>query len=485
MIPIAAYRDKTVAVFGLGRTGLSAARALVAGGARVLVWDDEPNRRLDAVNLGAEAVAPSTEGWRGIAALVLSPGVPLTHPTPHMVVGLADRLGAEILGDVELFARTRPAAAVAAVTGTNGKSTTTSLLGHILSSAGRPAEVGANLGRPVLDFDVLGAAGAYVLELSSYQIDLTKGLRPLVVALLNISPDHLDRHGGMDGYIAAKRRLLEMACSDATLVIGSDDVWSARLCQDMQAAGRKVVEVSVTRQVVDGIFARDGRLYRAKPEMATKPVADLNGIETLRGAHNWQNAAVAFAVAEALGLTAGQIVSALDHYPGLPHRMEVVARQGDIVFVNDSKATNAEAAAHALAAYRRIYWIAGGIAKQGGIASLTPHFPNVDKAFLIGETAADFARSLGTELAHEISGDLATAVRAAHGAALAAAGGIVLLSPACASFDQFASFEDRGDQFRALAREITGQGDSNGNGNGNGDGAGDDTYGRRMAGGAP
>ena len=475
MIPITAYRDKTVAVFGLGRTGLSAARALIAGGARVLVWDDDPNRRLDAVNLGAEAAAPSPESWNGIAALVLSPGVPLTHPRPHMVVGLADRLGAEILGDVELFARTRPVASIAAVTGTNGKSTTTSLLGHILSSAGRPVEVGANLGRPVLDFEVLDAAGAYVLELSSYQIDLTKGLRPRVVALLNISPDHLDRHGGMEGYVAAKRRLLEMAGADATLVMGSDDEWSVRLCQAMRAAGRKVVEVSVNRELADGIFARDGRLYRGG---SAGPVADLNGIETLRGAHNWQNAAVAFAVAEALGLNAAQIVPALGDYPGLPHRMEVVAQQGDIVFVNDSKATNAEAAAHALAAYDRIYWIVGGIAKQGGIGSLTPYFPRIAKAFLIGEAAADFARGLGADLAHEISGDLASAVRAAHGAASAGQGGIILLSPACASFDQFASFEARGDQFRELAREIAGQGDSNGNG------GGEHGLTRRAAGGA-
>jgi|TARA_B100002003_G_scaffold231001_1_gene241633 UDP-N-acetylmuramoylalanine--D-glutamate ligase len=468
MIPITAYGDKKVAVFGLGRTGLSVAQALVTGGARVLVWDDDPNRRLDAVNLGAEAAAPSPEAWKGIAALVLSPGVPLTHPRPHMVVGLADRLGAEILGDVELFARTRPAAAIAAVTGTNGKSTTTSLLGHILSNAGRGVEVGANLGRPVLDFDVLTAADAYVLELSSYQIDLTKGLRPQVVALLNISPDHLDRHGGMDGYVAAKHRLLEMACPDATLVIGSDDEWSARICQAMQAAGRKVVEISTVREVANGIFARDGRLYRAGIDTPAELIADLNGIETLRGAHNWQNAAVAFAVAEALGLTTAQIAPALADYPGLPHRLEVVARQGDVVFVNDSKATNGEAAAHALAAYERIYWIAGGIAKQGGIASLTPYFPNVVRAFLIGEAAADFARALGSDLGHEISGDLATAVRAAHRAAqkaaLAGAGGVVLLSPACASFDQFASFEDRGDQFRALALEIAGQGNNNGNG---------------------
>jgi len=484
MIPITTYRDKTVAVFGLGRTGLSVIRALVAGGARVLVWDDDPDRRLDAVSLGAEAAAPSPETWKGIAALVLSPGVPLTHPRPHMVVGLADRLGAEILGDVELFARTLPAAAIAAVTGTNGKSTTTSLLGHILSSAGRAVEVGANLGRPVLDFDVLAAAGAYVLELSSYQIDLTKGLRPQVVALLNISPDHLDRHGGMDGYIAAKHRLLEMAGPDATLVIGSDDEWSARICHAMQAAGRKVMEISIHREVAAGIFARDGRLYRAGSEEPAELVADLNGIETLRGAHNWQNAAVAFAVAEALGLATEQIVPALADYPGLQHRLEVVARQGDIVFVNDSKATNAEATAHALAAYKRIYWIAGGIAKQGGIASLAPYFPNIVRAFLIGEAASDFARGLGTDLAHEISGDLATAVRAAHKAAhegsLAGAGGVVLLSPACASFDQFASFEDRGDQFRALARDIAGQ--SNGNGNG-GDGVNGD-FPRRAVGGA-
>ena len=341
-----------MAVYGLGRTGLSAARALIAGGARVLVWDDDPNRRRDAVAFGAVAAAPSAETWEGIAALVLSPGIPLTHPKPHMVVGLADRLGAEVLGDVELFARTRPEAAVAAITGTNGKSTTTSLLEHILSTAGRAVEAGANLGRPVLDFDILDTAGAYVLELSSYQIDLTTGLRPQAVALLNISPDHLDRHGGMDGYIAAKRRLLEMAGADATLVLGSDDEWSAQVCREMRAAGRKVVEIAVGRQLEDGLFVQAGRLYRA---VGSEPVADLNGIETLRGAHNWQNAAVAFAMAEALGLAPAQIVPGLRDYPGLPHRMEVVARQGDILFVNDSKATNAEAAAHALAAYDNIY----------------------------------------------------------------------------------------------------------------------------------
>ena len=458
MITITRYRNKSVAVFGLGRTGLSAARALIAGGAQVLVWDDDPNRRSDAVKLGAVPVEPTDEGWNGIAALVLSPGVPLTHPQPHMVVALAERLGAEVRGDIELFARTRPMASVAAITGTNGKSTTTSLLEHILATAGRRVEAGANLGRPVLDFDVLDAGGAYVLELSSYQIDLTTGLRPQAVALLNISPDHLDRHGGMDGYIAAKRRLLEMACPDSTLVIGSDDDWSARLYADLVAAGRNVIEVSVRCEVTNGIYARDGRLYRGgTPE----PLADLNNIETLRGAHNWQNAAVAFAMAEALGLAADQIAPSLASFAGLPHRMEVVARHGDILFVNDSKATNAEAAAHALAAYDNIYWIAGGIAKQGGIAALASLFGNIAKTYLIGEAASSFAASLDGSVPFEMSVDLATAVYAAYADASAAAGGVILLSPACASFDQFDSFEARGDHFRALAHDIIGNGNGN------------------------
>ncbi len=472
MIVIDTYHDKAVAVYGLGRTGLSAARALIAGGARVLVWDDDPNRRRDAVALGAEAAAPSPEAWAGITALILSPGVPLTHPKPHMVVGLAERLGAEVLGDVELFARTRPAAAVAAITGTNGKSTTTSLLRHILSAAGRVVQAGANLGLPVLDFDELDGAGTYILELSSYQIDLTTGLRPQVVALLNISPDHLDRHGGMDGYIASKRRLLQMAAADATLVLGSDDEWSARICRDMRAADRKVVEIAIGCEISGGFFVQDGYLYRASAE---QPVADLNGIETLRGAHNWQNAAVAFAMAEALGLTEARITPALRTYPGLPHRMEVVARQDNILFINDSKATNAEAAAHALAAYENIFWIAGGIAKQGGINALAPYFPRIKRAFLIGEAAGSFAEKLGNGLEHEISGNLATAVGAAYDRAVAAGGGVVLLSPACASFDQFASFEARGDRFRVLARDIVGDG-------GNGDN-GDNGVQRRAAGG--
>lgn len=453
MIVIENYRDQTVAVYGLGRSGLSAAESLVAGGAQVLAWDDDPDRREAARAVGAVPVEPTREGWRGIRALVLSPGIPLTHPAPHIVALMADSLGAEILGDVELFARTRPLTPLVAITGTNGKSTTTALVAHLLRQSGRAVEAGANLGKPVLSFDPLPTNGAYVLELSSYQIDLTRSLRPQVVALVNISPDHLDRHGGMDGYVAAKRRLLSMAPASATLVIGTDDEWSSRIAADMRAQHRKVVEVAVGRRLPSGLFVQDGVIYQAAGSTRVR-MADLNGIASLRGAHNWQNAAIAYAVAKALGASGSAIESGLRSFPGLAHRMEVVGRRGEVTFVNDSKATNADAAQHALSAYDSVYWIAGGIAKEGGIADLKRLFPRVRRAFLIGQAAASFAMTLEGEVACEVSGDLATAVQAAYDAARRDGGGTVLLSPACASFDQFASFEARGDAFRALVEAI-------------------------------
>jgi len=453
VIVIDAYRDRKVAVLGLGRTGLSAVRSLVAGGAEVLAWDDDPNRRAAAVDHGARAVAPDRDGWAGIAALVLSPGIPLTHPAPHIGAVLADSLGAEILGDVELFARTRPDAAVVAITGTNGKSTTTALVGHVLRSAGRQVELGANLGRPVLDFDRLPTTGIYVLELSSYQIDLVRSLRPAVSALINMSPDHLDRHGGMDGYVAAKRRLLEMTGPSAMLVIGVDDEWSQTIAEQMGQKGRRVAPVAVGRRNNNGIFAKAGALYRAAG--STKIcVADLSGVETLKGAHNWQNAAVAFAIASALGLSDQEIASGMRSFPGLPHRLQVVARAGNIVFVNDSKATNADAAARALAAYDDVIWIAGGVPKSGGISGLHSYFPRVRQAFLIGEAAPKFAQTLDGHVPHHQVADLEAAIRAAYNSARAQGGGTILLSPACASFDQFENFEQRGEAFADLANML-------------------------------
>ena len=452
MIPISKYRDKKVAVFGLGRSGLSAVRALIGGGATVLVWDDEPNRRQAAAHLGAFATEPSIELWAGISTLVLSPGVPFSYPKPHPVVTLANSLGAEILGDVELFARNQPKSKVFAITGTNGKSTTTSLLHHIFVEAGVCAQAGANLGHPVLDFEILGETAVYILELSSYQIDLTSSLRPDAAALINLSPDHLDRHGGMDGYVEAKRRLLEMAGSDVPLVIGGDDKYSSQICRDMTAIGRKVIEIAIGRNIDAGFFVKNGLLQRAGYRGV---ITDLSNIDTLKGAHNWQNAAVAFALAETFGLSEANILHGLRSYPGLPHRMELVAQVDNVLFVNDSKATNLKAAAYALASYDNIFWIAGGIAKQENLDALLPHGDKVRHAYLIGEAASLFSEYLTGRVKHEISSCLGTAIRAAYQAA-SKLGGVVLLSPACASFDQFTSFEARGDHFRTVVLEISG-----------------------------
>ena len=453
MIAVETYRDRAVGVFGLGRSGLAAARALAAGGARVLAWDDAEARRQAAADIAL--VAPSRQAWSELAALVLSPGVPLSHPAPHPVVGLAGELGVEVVGDVELFARARPRARVVAITGTNGKSTTTALTGHLLRSAGWAVAVGANLGRPVLDLEPLEERGVYVLELSSYQIDLTRSLRPAVAVLLNLSPDHLDRHGDMAGYIAAKRRLFEIAGERAVAVVGVDDDDCAAIAEALAASGRDVVRIAVGREIEDGLYVVDGCLVRAQ-QGKRRESASLAGIETLRGTHNWQNAAAAVATVSALGLEATAIQRGLASFPGLPHRLQRVGEIDGIVFVNDSKATNAEAAARALAAYDQVFWIAGGRPKAGGIAGLAPLFPRIARAYLIGEAAPEFARTLQGQVAFELSGDLVTAVMSAYRDASAAvgAGRIVLLSPACASFDQFADFEARGDRFARVVADL-------------------------------
>jgi UDP-N-acetylmuramoylalanine--D-glutamate ligase len=454
VIVVETYRDRTVGVFGLGASGLSAARALEAGGAQVLAWDDVEARR-DAAARAARLSLDPPDAWSDFSALVLSPGVPLTHPEPHPVVRLARHRGAEVIGDVELFARARAGMRVVSITGTNGKSTTTALIGHLLSSAGMAAATGANLGRPVLDLEPLAEDGVYVLELSSYQIDLTRSLRPAVAVLLNLSPDHLDRHGGMAGYIAAKRRLFEMADRDAILVVGVDDDDCRQIADAMLAAGRGVVPIAVGRQIDYGFYVVDGIVHRADGKRRDR-IASLRGIESLRGTHNWQNAAAAVAVALSLGVDAAAIQRGLRSFPGLAHRMQRLAEIDGVGFVNDSKATNADAAARALAAFDRIYWIAGGLPKAGGIAGLTAHFPRIARAYLIGAAATEFARTLDGKVPFELSGDLVTAVRSAYRDASAAegAGRTVLLSPACASFDQFANFEARGEAFARLVAAL-------------------------------
>ncbi|MFN9711972.1 MAG: UDP-N-acetylmuramoyl-L-alanine--D-glutamate ligase [Alphaproteobacteria bacterium] len=461
MIPVTAFAGKTVAVFGLARTGLAAARALVAGGATVALWDDKPAARDAALAEGFELTDISRSDWAGYDALMLSPGVPLTHPAPHWTVTKANSSGVEILGDIELFARTVNASPehrrprIIAITGTNGKSTTTALIGHICAEAGRDVRVGGNIGQGVLSLDVMHGGAGYVLELSSYQLDLTSSLRPDVSIILNISPDHLERHGTMANYVAAKRRILLNQGKGDTAVIGVDDEWCSQICTEITAANRRTtVAISASKTIGRGVYALDGLLYDATGERTTE-VCDLKRARSLPGRHNWQNAAAAYAAVRGIGIDAGQARRALMSFPGLAHRMETVTILGKVRFVNDSKATNADAARQALSSYPKVYWIAGGQPKSGGIEDLADLFPRVVRAYLIGEASEAFAGTLGGKAEAIRCGDLATAVQAAFQDARASGReAIVLLSPACASFDQFADFEARGDAFRAAVQTL-------------------------------
>ena len=461
MIPVRGFEGKRVAVFGLGRTGLTAARALQAGGAEVALWDEKEASRAAAAAEGFPVVDLQTADWSTFAALMLSPGVPLTHPEPHWAVKKAREAGVEIVGDIELFARTVNAAPehkrpkVVVITGTNGKSTTTALIGWICRQAGKDARVGGNIGVGVLDLDDMHGGAVYVLEVSSYQLDLTSSLKPNVSVLLNISPDHLDRHGGMEGYVAAKRRVLLNQGKGDTAVIGVDDALGQQICTEITAANRRtIVPISSGRAIGRGVYALQGVLYDGSSERVVE-VADLLRARALPGRHNWQNAAAAYAACRALGIPPMDVADGLLSFPGLPHRMEKVGVIDGVTFINDSKATNADAARQAMSTYPKFFWIAGGVPKAGGIASLADLFPRVAGAFLIGQAAGEFAQTLDGKAPHEIAGDLASATARAFAAARAAGGQqIVLLSPACASFDQFPDFEARGDAFRRIVQDL-------------------------------
>ena len=458
MIHIPAVADQPVAVMGLGKSGLSAAAALHASGAEVWAWDDNAARRAEAQEAGFAPVDLSTCDWKRVRSLVLSPGIPHSFPRPHKAAELARKAGVEIIGDIELLARAQPDARYLGVTGTNGKSTTTALLGHVLAKLGKAAQIGGNIGAPVLEF-APAAGGFYVIEMSSYQLELTHSLIFDVAILLNITPDHLDRHGGMDGYVAAKRRIFKGQRRPQTAVIGVDDALSNRIHEDLRGAlAQIVIPISAARTVEGGVFVVDGVLHDAIVG-APRRIADLRPIATLPGRHNWQNAAAVYAACRAIGLDGQVIVDAMTSYPGLPHRQELVAVVDGALYINDSKATNADAAAKALGCYDDIYWIAGGQAKEGGIAALAEYFPRMRKAYLIGAAAAAFGETLGKAAPWEIVGTLEAAVAAAHRDAhndKNGPGAVVLLSPACASFDQFPNFEARGDLFRRLALALPG-----------------------------
>ena len=465
MTPITCFAGRHVALFGLGSSGLDAARALLAGGARVAAWDDNPASCDKAATAGISIVDLREADWRAFQSFVLAPGVPLTHPAPHWSVLKAQGAGIEIVGDIELFCRERaavaPSARFVAITGTNGKSTTTALAAHLFRSFGYEVAMGGNIGTPILQLPPPSRDRVHVVECSSFQIDLAPSLRPTAGILMNLTPDHLDRHGTMANYAAIKERLVAGA---DTPIVSIDDPDSAAIAQRLAAAGRPVEMISVAGDAVATGISLDGTvLLRHRAGHAT-PVLDLAGNAALRGAHNAQNAAAAIL---ALGADAGdldRLQAGLRSFPGLAHRMEQVGAidvgpQGRVLFVNDSKATNADAAEKALLSFPRVHWIIGGKAKAGGVEPLRPLFGRVAKAYLIGAASEVFAATLGTDVPFVRCGtlDVATRAAAADAQAEAARTGteqVVLLSPACASQDQFPDFEKRGDLFREVAREL-------------------------------
>lgn len=447
MIPVTTFAGKSVLVFGLGGSGLATAVALKAGGANVLAHDDRAARVSAANDKGIATGDFKQIDFTHYAALILSPGVPLTHPEPHWCVIRAQDAGIEIIGDVELFNRERlahaPKSAFIAITGTNGKSTTTALVSHILSQAGLDVQMGGNIGYAVLTLDPLKQDTCYVVECSSYQIDLAPGLKPSLGVHLNISPDHLDRHGTIDHYADVKARLV---LGSEHAVIGVDDVYSRQIFEAVHASALPVDRVALHGDAE--VTAGEGGVFAGREK-----IADINGIASLRGEHNLQNAAIACIVCRRMGLGDDAIRAGLSSFPGLPHRMEQVTDRGGVIFINDSKATNADAAAKALASFDRIYWILGGQAKQGGISSLNDFFPKVVHAFLIGESSAAFADTLAGKVPYSMCELLENATRRAVKMALDdgkhdSGTTAVLLSPASASWDQFTSFEARGDAFR-------------------------------------
>lgn len=455
MIPLTSFAGKKVAVFGLGASGRASAEALKLGGAEVAAWDDKPASREKAVALGLALTDLESRDLKGFDSLVLAPGVPLTHPKPHWIVEKAKQAGVEIIGDIELFCRERraiaPKSPFVAITGTNGKSTTTALVAHLFATFGYKVEVGGNIGTPILTLSPPSPEIVHVIECSSFQIDLAPTLDPWVGVLLNVTPDHLDRHGTMENYAAIKERLVTRA--DAA-VIAIDDAVTVKVAERLRQRGKTGTSVSITRtKIEDGIILEGTRLVR-RVQGRSLTIADLAGIPSLRGTHNGQNAAAAVAALGAHGFSHDIVAKGLSTFPGLPHRLEELGRRGKVLFINDSKATNADAAEKALLSLENIYWILGGRAKEGGIEPLKPLFPKVTKAYLIGEASELFANTIGDAIPYEFCGTLDQAVdRATRDAEQSSSEApIVLLSPACASFDQFPDFEKRGDKFRELVR---------------------------------
>lgn len=454
-------KSQKIAVLGLGKTGLSTACSLTQAGVDAVLWDDEAAKRQAAEKLGYTLVnLADDKNWDGIQALVTSPGIPNSFPKPHKVITIAKDKKIPFFCDIELLFQSAPDASYIGITGTNGKSTTTSLIGHIMKAHDPATEVGGNLGRPVLEMKKLNAGEAYVLELSSYQLELSPSAVFDVAILLNITPDHLDRHGSLEGYAKAKENIFKLARQNKkqTFLIGVDDKLSKKIYEDLQKSVATVIPFSVVQKLDRGIYVKDGWLVDGYFE-AHKEIVDLTDIPSLPGVHNWQNAAAAYGAARAMGLEAKFIVEHMRDFPGLEHRQELVTTKGTITFVNDSKATNADSTSKALACYDNIYLIAGGQAKEEGLDTLKKFYPKINKVYLIGEAEDRFASEIDGKLEYARCGKMEAAVANAYKDAMQdKKPSVILLSPLCASWDQYDNFEHRGKHFKSIVGTLTGAG---------------------------
>lgn len=459
---VKALSDKPILVFGLGRTGMSVIKALKKAGATIVAGDDNAENIALAKDMGVELLEGNDRAFSDYAFLLLSPGIPLTHPQPHDIVLKAQEADLDIICDIELFYRIFPDRKTIGVTGTNGKSTSTTLIHHILEECGKPVQLGGNIGTAVFELDVSDKNAWIVLEISSFQMDLCPTFRPDISVVLNLTPDHIDRHGDMDHYMEVKERIvgLSKTSTDNAAIICSDDTHTQRIYDRAKdLALRDITEVSTLKSLSSGVYVADDCLYDALEDGEVK-VGDLSTISSLRGIHNYQNAACAYTVLRKLGIASEDIWRAMNNFPGLNHRQYLVRTINGVSYVNDSKSTNAASAAVALGCRHNVYWIVGGRQKKTGLDGLEEFFPRLKHVFLIGESTEDFAswfdnygldytRCYNLEKAVAEAHDMAQENRGQPGGA-----GVVLLSPACASFDQFKSFEDRGDKFTDFVNSL-------------------------------
>lgn len=441
-------------VFGLARSGIAAVQWILKEGGKVIAIDSDPNKQKEAQALGAEIGIPHNILWDEISAFVHSPGIPLTHPLSQQAISHK----IPIISDCDLFRLSSPKAKIVGITGTNGKSTTTSLVGHILKQANHDVAIGGNIGIPILSLPKLGNEGIYVLELSSYQLEISSNLNVDIVGWINISPDHLERHGSIESYVAAKYKIFQHMKRTPTAIVGIDDPYSCEIFQKhTQNNSHQTIPVSCVHSLDNGIYVKEDNLFRAHKGRVSH-LADLTKFPRLRGEHNYQNVAISYGIAESLGLEVKEIIAGIETFPGLEHRQELVAEIEGVTFINDSKATNADAASKALGVYNNIYWIAGGIAKKDGIGDLLSYSSSIKQAFLIGQAQDEFAATLENTVLVQKCGTLDVAVKQAFLTAKQSGekNPIILLSPACASFDQFKDFEHRGNIFKELVNALRG-----------------------------